>query len=240
MSQASTKPDTPGLSPETTDGTAAPLSIGSGHAPNLKRPASGVPAVYPWLLVISTGLCGLFCYLYLNKPVLPAHGPEAVGATVSQGAVGPQSRPAPAGRKPDVKPEAVSPVAMNPTESRPFEETNLRIQHILGASSSEGEDLGKLTLSVPVLYKSGVIRWTQEDVEKARSLLTRIHQFRQRSTELREEAFALIDEWDRLMVGSIPEAALRADSRTLPENQGPGIADQAALKTTETIELQNP
>ncbi|MEM9237951.1 MAG: hypothetical protein AAGB14_14350, partial [Verrucomicrobiota bacterium] len=121
-----------------------------------------------------------------------------------------------------------------------FEETNLRIQHVLGAQSQQGDDLGRVILDVPVLYQSGAIRWTEDDVSKARSLLSRIGSYQEKSRALREEAVQLISEWDQLIVDSIPDEALRADSRTLPENQGIGAADNAHLNTTDSIEIEKP
>lgn len=231
------------LPPARTPTGAVPttLELGPTQGSNQRRPSCPTQRAYPWLLGISTLLAAAFCYLYISKPVIG-------GTPADSGSPGPKPALAadpklPAAKAPDPgetpsRPAVVSPEALTAAANDPFEETNLRIQHILGASGPGGEDLGRITLDVPVLYESGVVRWTEADVSAARSLLARIHDHRQRSRELRDEAVGLIAEWDQLIIGSIPEPALRADSPTLPENQGPGTADEAPLKSTEAIEIE--
>ncbi|MCU0796861.1 MAG: hypothetical protein MUF31_13110 [Akkermansiaceae bacterium] len=219
--------------PQTIDLT--PTSHSGG---NQRRGNATGQAAYPWLLLASTLLAGVFCVLYLTKPVIAT---ETVQIPTPQAA---PKEPAPPAETPETRadpesPAAVPPGALAAAPANPFEETNLRIQHVLAANGPQGEDLGRLTLDVPVLYASGSIRWTQADVDLARDLLTRIRTYQSRSLELREEAVKLISEWDALMLRSIPEPALRADSPTLPENQGTGTADAAELKSTESIEIEN-
>jgi hypothetical protein len=217
------------------------LDIGPTVGTNQRRGSSPSQRAYPWLLAISTLLAGGFCYLYLTKPVI--HTGSAASATEPSLPAAP-SKPAittPADRLPGdpaSKPAVVAPESL--AENRDaYEETNLRIQHILGATGPDGESLGRITLEVPVLYESSVVRWTEEDVTRARSLLGRIQQYQQRSRELRDEAVGLIAEWDDLIVNSIPDTSLRADSPTLPENQGPGTADQAPFRSNESIEIES-
>ncbi|MEP4078724.1 hypothetical protein [Haloferula sp.] len=230
--------------------TGRVLDLGASNS-NQRRAICPTQRSYPWLLGISTIMAGAFCFLYINKPVIvtesaieisptlaasPAAMPKAERKKASK-SESPMSNTLPGDHGPRVR--ATEPRNLSSNGSN-FEETNLRIQHILGAQSTEGDDLGRVILDVPVLYQSGAVRWTQEDVTKARSLLTRIGSYQERSRALREEAVTLISEWDDLIVTSIPEGALRADSPTLPENQGIGAAQEALLNTTESIEIENP
>lgn len=219
----------------------ATLDLGPGSGSPNQRRGGAAQQAYPWLLGIATLLAGVFCYLYITKPVIGTTAVPAAEAGAEP------TIPEPAATTPvepvattPAKPSVVSPTDLAEPAPDPFEETNLRIQHILAATGPDGEDLGRLTLEVPVLYESGNIRWTESDVAQARALLARIHDYQNRARDLRNEAVTLISEWDRMMVSSIPEAALRADSPTLPENQGPGTAQDAPLKSTEAIELDSP
>ena len=125
------------------------------------------------------------------------------------------------------------------TADSPFEQTNLRIQHILTAEAPGGH-LAKIDLDVPVLYQSRNIRWTAAEVEEARLLLSRLSDYQEKSRALREEGTGLLESWNRLMDRSIPAGALRADSPSLPSNQQ-NAADAphpAGLNTTESIKIQ--
>jgi hypothetical protein len=216
-------------------GSVLPQTIELTPSPTAtnQRRSSPASSAYPWLLLASTLLAGVFCFLYLTKPVITAETAPAPTPPVAAEPAEPTKSPS----SPE-NPTAVPPAGLSSDPADPYEETNLRIQHVLAASGPNGEDLGRLTLDVPVLYASGSIRWTQDDVENARDLLSRIRSYQTRSRELREEAVTLISEWDTLMLHSIPEPALRADSPSLPENQGSGTADAAELKSTESIEVE--
>lgn len=220
----------------------ATLELGPTQSSNQRRHSCPTQQAYPWLLGVSTLLAGVFCFLYITKPVIGTTAPVAgtVGTKPALNAppAGAAAESIPPAEAP-TKPSVVAPGALVGEERSPFEETNLRIQHILGATGPQGEDLGRITLDVPVLYESGVVRWTEEDVAKARSLLSRIQDHRQRSREIRDEAVGLIAEWDQLVIDSIPERTLRADSPTLPENQGAGTAGDAPLKSTDSIEIES-
>lgn len=220
---------------------------------NQRRSSCPTQSAYPWLLVVSTLMAGVFCFLYISKPVIVTESALETATALSASPVpvpaqeiGPNIRPAAEPALADVlpgdrseKPHTTEPAALR-GQGDAFEETNLRIQHVLGAETTWGDDLGRIVLDVPVLYQSGQVRWTQEDVSKARALLSRIGSYQERSRELREEAVQLISEWDQLVVSSIPETALRADSPTLPENQGMGVAEEAKLNTTDSIEIETP
>lgn len=215
-------------------------------AGNQRRASGAVNRAYPWLLLTSTSMAAVFCTLYILKPVvqtIPAN--PVVQETPAEDAEQPPGTivPAPAASLPGdepTRPAAIEPQNLAQADHDGFEETNLRIQHVLGATGPGGEDLGKITLEVPVLYQSGSVLWTREDVSKARSLLTRLEDYQAKSRALRDEAVHLISEWDDLIIRSIPETTLRADSPTLPENQGVGTADAAPLRSTESIEIESP
>lgn len=215
------------------------LEIGSSvPSANHRRSSSPTQSPYPWLLIASTSLAGLFCYLYLTKPVVG--GPPVASEPPRQsGPAATQLKPEVAAENlPTSNPEPIAPAALPQSTGGPFEETVLRMQHVVVASGPKDEDLGRLTIEVPVAYESGTIHWSREDVVKARSLLARIGTYQSKALALRDEAVSLISEWDELMIRSIPETTLRADSPTLPENQGPGSADQAPFKSAETIQIK--
>lgn len=204
---------------------------------NQRRHRCNLQRAYPWSLVASTVIAGVFCYLYLTKPVIQI-GTKTPAPVAESDAAATEPKPPEAGDSAEPSaPEVVEPRNLAAARAEAFEETNLRIQHVLGATGPDGEDLGRITLNVPVLYESAEIRWTRDDLATARSLLARIDQHQQKSRLLREEAVSLISEWDELIIRSVPDSALRADSPTLPENQGAGTAGSAALSSTQAIEL---
>lgn len=229
--------------------SARTLELGpTASGANQRRNSCSVQRAYPWLLLTSTAMAAIFCGLYIAKPVVqtapypqlsissdeapPGAEPKTQGTIVRAGT---ESDALPGDTM--NRPAAVEPQALASSDVEGFEETNLRIQHVLGATGPDGQDLGRITLEVPVLYQSGGVRWTREDVSKARSLLTRIEDYQSKSRALRDEAVHLISEWDALIIKSIPETTLRADSPTLPENQGVGTATDAPLNSTDTIEI---
>lgn len=224
----------------------------SGSAPSPNRKATcPVQRAYPWLLVISTGLAAVFCGLYLTKPVVLASTVASTAPLSSspslpgeKDAASPSLLPSDAhlpGEAPHSRPTPADPRGMIPASAaapaNPFEETNIRVQHVLAAQGPDGENLGKIILDVPVLYRSRSLRWTPDQVEKARELLTRIGDFKERSRALREEAEVLMASWNDLMEDSIPAGALRADSPSLPSNQSPS-ASSGGWETTRAIEVQ--
>lgn len=229
------------------------LELGMSAAPaNQRRNSCGSQRAYPWLLVTATLLAGAFCFLYINKPVIVAHEGLAPGAPAKPGAAaadtagllasgslpGDEATAGPDGAAD--RPVVAEPRELkNASEASSFEETNLRIQHVLGAQGPNGEDLGRVVLEVPVLYPSRTLRWTTDDVERARSLLTRIGNYQERSRALRSEAVELLTEWDQLVSSSIPAESLRADSPSLPENQGVGAAVDAPLDSAQTIRIES-
>lgn len=237
---------------------ALPSILPQANAPystaNRKSQVAQIHRVYPWLLMASTIVAAFFCYLYMTKPVfLPAPEPTVL----NPGAIPPQPGPASSGSGGALVPSSDrlpgDPLLANrpmPADPRTtafrksgndglYEETNLRVQHVLTAEAPGG-DVNRISLNVPVLYKSRNLRWNQQDVAKARDLLTRLSDYQERSRALRAEGISLLDAWNRLIDRSIPSAGLRADSPSLTTNQGEsGQTPPAVLDTSDSIRIQS-
>ena len=222
---------------------------------NRKSQVTQITRVYPWLLMASTLVAGFFCYLYLTKPVLlPAPEPIVLypGSVSSGGSptagAGEKSLTGPAlDRLPGDAPGAGKPALVDPRSSAfkknglqsAYEETNLRVQHVLTAEAPGGE-LNQITLNVPVLYRSRNLLWSQQDVSKARDLLIRLSDYQERTRSLRAEGVSLLDAWNHLIDRSIPASGLRADSPSLTGNQMEPSANPrpSALDTSEAVRIQ--
>jgi hypothetical protein len=229
-----------------------------GGSANRPR-AAAIHRAYPPALIASTLTAGLFCYLYLTKPVVEIN---QVVATHSPAATpGPdqtKANPAPLAQSPRAKallhpgpalpgdtatrPDAATPPlpATTPGFGHGFEETNVRIQHALSAEGPEGE-LGRILLEVPVLYESRRLRWTPELVSEARQLLDRLRVHQENLRSIRQEGTTLLAAWNLLIDRSIPDDALRADSPSLPVNQSGGNQGPSpiGLDTSETIRVSS-
>ena len=242
--------------------TALTAAVGPYSTTNRRASSNPVPRAYPWLLFTSTAIAALFCLLYITKPVIvsasapvatPASTPASTPANLTpspsnkaaaQAALMPSNErlpgelsPPPAG----IKPTAATPrrTLPGPPSTSTFEETNLRIQHVLTAEAP-GNHLDRIDLEVPVLYQSRNLRWTSADIAEARKLLIHLADYQEKSQRLRAEGSELLDLWNRLISHSIPVTDLRADSPSLPANQE-DAADAplpAGLITTESIQLQ--
>lgn len=228
-----------------------PLSTSPSPATNRRAAACPVQRAYPWLLVTSTALAALFCGLYMTKPVIVAGRQPGPAATAnSPSPVFSSSQPTPgdslmpgSGALPGdiTKPQAADPRRLTSAQAGPenaFEETNLQIQHVLNAQGPGGEDLGKIALKVPVLYRSRALRWTPEEVAKARKLMVQIGDYQEASKDLREQGKVLLAEWNTLVGSSIPADVLRADSPSLTGETQPA-AGVEGLDSTQAIEIQN-
>lgn len=218
---------------------------------NRRASTCGMQRAYPWLLFTSTAVAAVFCILYITKPVIMAS--QGTAAAVTDHAIletlapPAQSAAAPvvAGLMPsqDLLPgekasSAEKPVPQ-PSATDPFEQTNLRIQHILTAEAPNGHR-AKINIDVPVLYQSRNLRWTAAEVSDARELLARVADYQEKSRVLRAEGSELLDSWNQLIARSIPAMDLRADSPSLPENQQGSLPAPrpAGLDTTELIQIQ--
>ena len=232
------------------------------HAPGpystSNRRASTCPTqrIYPWLLVASTAVAALFCLMYITKPVIlaaPNSSPTVQYAekAVSTKAVTPPHHadlmpngnqlPGEMSTNPAIKhfPNDIAHQVRQSAPGTAFEETNLRVQHILTAEAPGG-NLARIDIEVPVLYQSRNLRWTAAEVAEARALLLRLTDYQEKSQMLRAEGVQLLDTWNRLIEHSIPAGELRADSPTLPINQldAADAPRPAGLNTTESIQIQ--
>ena len=236
-----------------------PPATGASQAPAFS-PTDRPTRAYPWLLLLSTSVAGLFCYLYLTKPVIvssPAPAavaksePPAVPAAVPVPAPAPvtlakaEPKPTPAlAPSPKRLPgdSATAPAApketLGKTGASAFEETNLRVQHILIAEAPGGAR-SRLEFEVPVLYRSRNLRWSKQEVTRARELLGKLADYQEKSRALRAEGIALLDAWNHLVNHSIPGAGLRADSPSLPANQDESARPAATLDSQNAIRLQS-
>lgn len=235
---------------------------------NRRASTCPVQRAYPWLLSASTAVAALFCLLYITKPVIvpPIAGASSLSLPVTIQPSTPATSPALASSplnglpqpglmpQPDRLPGESAPsqsAAIKPTPADPrtalpgpvtasaFEETNLRIQHILTAEAPGGH-MNRIDIDVPVLYQSRNLRWTLAETEEARNLLVRLMDYQEKSQMLRSEGVELLDTWNRLIGNSIPSEELRADSPTLPANQmdAADAPQPAGLITTESIQIQ--
>lgn len=242
--------------------TALPPSSGDYSTTN-RRAISGCAAqrAYPWLLFASTAVAALFCLLYITKPVIlpgpamivpaasgkPAATPslpgalDAVADSGSAASLMPSRSALPGENQPPDKPVSSDPRSSlpSPPAVSAFEETNLRVQHVLTAEAPGGHR-DRIVLDVPVLYQSRMLRWTANEVADARKLLVRLMDYQEKSRALRAEGVDLLDDWNRLIEQSLPATELRADSPSLPANQQ-DAADAprpAGLISTDSIQIR--
>lgn len=217
---------------------------------NFRRSASQSNRAYPFLLIASTLIASAFCFLYMTKPVVTVSAenqePAPAPANTGKPALAAAEKPAP--ESPSLLPgndrlpgDPTTAAAPARKDLPAFEETNLSVQHVLTARTPEG-DLSRIDLDVPVLYQSRHLRWTEDDVSRARDILSRLSHYQEKSLALRSEGSLLLAEWNQLMARSIPSAELRADSPSLPVNQrgsSPAITPES-LDSSQTIQLKTP
>ncbi|MES2657467.1 MAG: hypothetical protein V4689_02555 [Verrucomicrobiota bacterium] len=215
---------------------------------NRRASTCSAQRAYPWLLFASTGIAGMFCLMYITKPVILASQGEMRSYPGSQASTDVAATPVKSTLLPDQNrlpgenapaPDNVRSALSQSKTATAFEQTNLRIQHILTAEAPGGH-LAKIDLDVPVLYQSRNLRWTAPEVAEARELLVRLADYQEKSRALRSEGAALLDSWNHLVERSIPSGELRADSPTLPTNQQ-DAADAprpVGLDTTESIQIK--
>lgn len=254
---ASGKPDGEGM-------PSLPIVLPPSSAPyssSNRRATSGCAAqrAYPWLLFFSTAVAALFCLLYINKPVIvpapamiaPLPGGKAAAAPAATDGAATAAPPQPelmpsASALPGETPADARPLPSDPRSAVPappsvsaFEETNLRVQHVLTAEAPGGQ-LDRIVLDVPVLYQSRNLRWTAAEAAEARDLLIRLMDYQEKSRELRAEGVDLLAAWNRLIEQSIPATELRADSPSLPANQhdAADFPRPSGLISTDAIQIQ--
>lgn len=220
---------------------------------NRRSASLSVQRVYPWLLFASTAIAATFCLAYITKPVILT-GPslESESGTkqvASSGKTTQEILPKEILPDPDRLPgdpgrataEAAGGKLPTASQQSDFEETNIRVQHVLDAESANGE-VDRIIVDVPVLYRSRSLRWTQGEAAEARELLQSLTSHQEKIRALRDEGAVLLDSWNRLMGSSIPSDALRADSPSLPSNQFDPLTPEGAggQDTIDTIKLSNP
>jgi hypothetical protein len=204
------------------------------------------------MLFTSTAVAATFCLAYITKPViLPNPTPtdsltlKEVAANVpAPAAVSEKLLPNPTSLPGESKHAEPGSAFENPpavSRSTEFEETNIRVQHILDAESPSG-DISRIIVDVPVLYRSRNLRWSQTEATEARELLARLSEHQEKTRALRDEGKALLNDWNTLMGASIPSNALRADSPSLPSNQHDPLSptSSSAEETIDTIKLSEP
>ncbi|MFN4943273.1 MAG: hypothetical protein ACK5G9_05695 [Akkermansiaceae bacterium] len=193
---------------------------------NRRAPSQKIQALYPWLLLASTAIAAVFCYAYITKPVFVTYSSSPANLEPSK----PISTPI---EKPATKPETtsnnlpgLSPKKQTPTTKQElppapvttgYEDTNIRMQHILDAQSASG-DIHRIVIDIPALYKSRNLRWSQDDAAQARILLKRLEDYQEKSRTLRDEGSMILTDWNKLMDASVPNQVLRADSPSLSSN----------------------
>ncbi|HEX7261067.1 MAG TPA: hypothetical protein VF258_04575, partial [Luteolibacter sp.] len=200
---------------KTVDGEMPQLApaLATAAAPysSSNRRANSTSRAYPWLLFMSTAVAAVFCLMYITKPVIQTvpGGLETPKITktvpsLAMPTLTPDHGHLPA-KKATAQPSRDAGVSATaaPSAFGAFEQTNLRVQHILTAETPGGH-LAKIDLDVPVLYQSRNLRWTPEEVAEARALLTRLTDYQEKSRMLRAEGAELLDSWNRLIEHSIP------------------------------------
>lgn len=248
--------------PETSDSTEAkdnttnPMPALPPHADrtsfsktNKRATTSAIQTLYPWLLFATTGVAAAFCLAYISKPVILAipspsqlEEPSQIptdsfrAATKSDAQKLLPSESALPGGVENSRSSASPPTPL----ASDFEETNIRIQHVLDAEFPSG-DVSRIIVDVPVLYRSRNLRWTQSEAAKAKILHQRLAEYQERVRQLRSEGTDLLNEWNSLMTGSIPGVALRADSPSLPANQQDDLLSDSphSSDTADTIKLKD-
>ncbi|NJR43289.1 MAG: hypothetical protein HC767_12170, partial [Akkermansiaceae bacterium] len=201
---------------------------------------------YPWMLLASTAVAGVFCLLYITKPVVQASQSIPPQPTTQPSVSLPETPPNPQSTdsvkanneskvlgslmpNPDRLPGESSmdstpsqndstPTKQQPIPSPAYEETNLRVQHIINAEGPDGL-LAKIHLNVPVIYQSRNLRWMPEEVSEARELLIRLSDYQEKNPEPAGRRHRATRILESSLERSIPSDELRADSPTIPQNQ---------------------
>ncbi len=185
-----------------------------------------IQRLYPVLLLASTAIAAVFCFAYITKPVIVTYSSIPEKVAISNPVTTPPITPvikteAPANILPGLKPKSQPSIAKQAPLSAPhtvgFEETNIRMQHILDAESSNGE-IHRIVIDVPAIYKSRNLRWSQDDAAQARLLLRRLEDYQEKSRDLRTEGSLILADWNKLMDASTPNQILRADSPSVSSN----------------------
>lgn len=198
---------------------------------NRRLQGTGPHVAHSCLLLCSTALAALFCYLYITKPVVEILPNPMRSASITHPLQNAEEPSPPS-------PPTSTPATKAPTHAG-LEETNLRVQHILTAETTTGHS-DRIELTVPVLYRSRYLRWTDSEVGTARTLMEKLVRYQEQSRLLREEGTDLLAEWNQLVSRALPSEALRADSPSLPSNQQDAndTPRPSGWTSTELIQIQ--
>ncbi len=203
---------------------------------------------YPLMLLLSTATAAIFFVMYITKPYIVQGNPDGDTDIQLAGAENPtgNSNLLPNNNQLPGETTAKGPASTHPSHTglqppviEEFEETNLRMQHILTAKSPNGYT-GRIDVDVPVLYQSRQLRWSASEVSEARSLLAQLNQHRDKTNQLRNEGAQLLKQWDQLISKSIPPTHLRADSPSTPENQHSAVINQDDEPNFTADSIQTP
>jgi hypothetical protein len=197
---------------------------------NRRSLVAGPHIAHSCLLLCSTALAALFCYLYITKPLVE----------ILPGPTRNASSPRPEPNPDNASPPPSSTKTKAPTHAN-LEETNLRVQHILTAETA-GKRSDRIELTVPVLYRSRYLRWSETEVDTARTLMEKLVRYQEQSRLLRQEGHDLLNAWNELVSRALPSEALRADSPSLPSNQQDAneAPRPSGWTSTELIQIQGP
>jgi len=232
--------------------------------------ASPMNKCYPWLLGVSVCLSGVLCWMYVTKPVMAPAAVTAAETKedltknvikvtpvvdIAKGVPLVPSENLLPGESPDTAAavkgaRSSNPVSIPPrqlskikagasTEGDGWENTNLKVQHILSADSGSGE-LEKIILNVPVRYETRSMRWTPEDIKKARNVLARLMVYERDLNNLRQQGKGILKDWNSLLENTVPSEVLRADSPSLPYNQGYGVQPSVLPDSSSVIKVDKP
>lgn len=226
-------------------GSASPY-LGSGNTSNRRAQKGNVNRAYPWLLLLSTLAAALFFVMYITKPIIIEGQVDDSGNPITLGnsnsnnpSLLPNANKLP-GENPshDTASKKANHTHLTPPVIGKFEETNLRVQHILSAEAPGGFT-GRIDVDVPVLYQSRQLRWTPDEVSEARDLLAKLTNHQSKARQLRSEGADLLKSWNQLLEKSIPAPHLRADSPSVPRNQHSASISVEDLNSNETSTQTN-
>ena len=234
-------------------------ACGGPAAPSVSSPLN---KAYPWLLGASVCLSGVLCWMYVTKPVIVSSSTiapvaeqsldsdpdttmvEPVKAIISQPDLVPSSDALP-GENPSLmpskKPAIASSTGQNPLANAgvSWENTNLKVQHILRADTGNGE-IEKIILDVPVRYETRTMRWEKEDIADARNILSQLMVYERDLNNLRQQGKSILKDWNLLLERTVPATVLRADSPSIPYNQGYGSRPQDLPASSSVIKVDTP
>ena len=244
-------------SPDAVASSASDLLKSTSPRPsgNRRSPQASVNQAYPWLLVASTAVAVFFGFMYINKDVVvaPTAADQADATNTGEGdsstqgdrSLLPEGDSLPgehtasgtggtAGTGDSTQNLTTAPIHSS------YEETNMRMQHILTATANDGS-ISRIDLEVPVLYRSRQLRWSPAEVARAEDLMIQLMEYQDRSRQLRAQGEKLLTDWNALIGQSIPASRLRADSPSIPANQKDGQAASGPVDTTtsDAIELKD-